>query len=393
MDKDAGADGLRGLAAANVVLCHLLISVFPLGFRFLWPGAAAPGPVGITEKLISAPVLSLLWNGNFPVCIFFVLSGYVLTKKFFATGDVADLTNKAMRRYIRLAVPILGSVMFAFALMSLGTSAWREVATMTGSGWLAQFWNFTPTFADALKDGTYRAMLSGTSLYVSPLWTMQVELIGSFLVFGYAAIAPRDRRAILLAVVIVAILAFLSPQSWPLYAAFIAGAHVGQLKGKQPRAYVAAAVVLAIVFGSYDASPLYDWTTWISPNFYMRKHLFNVLGGIAVVYAVRAGLGARLLVSRPVQFLGRISYALYLVHFPLVLTLFSGIFLSLAARGWTRAPAAGVAMAVTFAVACVLASLFQKSFDTWGIRLSRWVFPGEVRSRQRLDRLAEQGGA
>jgi peptidoglycan/LPS O-acetylase OafA/YrhL len=331
--------------------------------------------VGAAEKIIASPGLSLLWNGNFPVCIFFVLSGYVLTKKFFETGRLADLTDKAMRRYIRLAVPILGSVMLSFAMMSLDTTAWRVVAGMTGSSWLAQFWNFTPTFGDALKDGLYRAILSGASQYVSPLWTMQVELIGSFLVFGYAAIAPRDRRAIPLAVVIAAIMAFLSPQSWPLYAAFLAGAHVGQMSAKQPRVLVVAAAALAILFGSYDMSPIYDWTTWISPNFYMRKHLFNVLGGIAVVYAVRAGFGAKLLESRPVQYLGRISYALYLVHFPLVLTLFSSLFLHFTGTGLSRAPAAGIAIAVTFAASCALATIFQKTFDTWGITLSRRFVP------------------
>jgi len=332
--------------------------------------------MGVAEKLVSAPGLSLLWNGNFPVCIFFVLSGYVLTKKFFATGDTADLTYKALRRYIRLSVPIFGSVMLALALMSFGTTALREVASMTGSAWLAQFWNFTPSFVDALKDGAYRAILSGTSPYISLLWTMQVELIGSFLVFGYAGIAPRDRRAIPLVAVIIAILAYLSPQSWPLYAAFLAGAHVGQIKNKQSPLLVGVAVVLAILFGSYDKSPLYDWTAWISPNFFMRKHLFNVLGGIAVVYAVRAGFGAKLLESGPIQYLGRISYSLYLVHFPLVLTLLAGLYAYLAgARGWPRGQAFAIAAPVTAATACLVASLFQRTFDAWGIALSRRFFP------------------
>jgi peptidoglycan/LPS O-acetylase OafA/YrhL len=376
MDKDVSADGLRGLAAANVVLCHLLISIFPLGFRFLWPGAGVAGPIGWSERIIALPLLSNLWNGNFPVCIFFVLSGYVLTKKFFATGNLSDLTTKALRRYLRLTVPIMGSVLLAFALMSTGVTAWKAVAQMTGSSWLAQFWNFTPTVFDAVKEGAYRAILTGDSRYVTILWTMKIELIGSFIVFGYAAIAPRGLTAIPLFAVVMLIIAAVVPTSWPLYGGFLAGVHLARMETAQPRWSVVTAVAVALAFGSYDSSPIYGWTAWLSPDFYMRKHLFNVLGGIALVYAVRAGFGARVLASRPVQYLGRISYSLYLVHFPLLLTFFCGLYLALAGMGWTRGAASAVAIPLTFAVACVVASLFQRTFDTWGIALSRALFPG-----------------
>ncbi|APG04975.1 hypothetical protein BJI69_14450 [Luteibacter rhizovicinus DSM 16549] len=378
MEKDVNADGLRGLAAANVVLCHLLISIFPLGFRFLWPGAGVPGPVGMSERIIALPLLSNFWNGNFPVCIFFVLSGYVLTKKFFATGDLSDLTTKALRRYLRLTVPIMGSVLLALALMSTGVATSTTVASMTGSSWLAQFWNFTPTVIDALQEAAYRAILTGDSRYVTILWTMKIELIGSFIVFGYAPIAPRGMLAVPLFAVVMLVIAAVVPTSWPLYGGFLAGVHLARMEAQQPRWRVALAVALALVFGSYDSSPVYAWTTWLSPDFYMRKHLFNILGGIALVYAVRAGFGARVLSSRPVQYLGRISYSLYLVHFPLLLTLFCGIYLGLVRMGWTRGAASAVAIPVTFVVACAVASLFQRTFDTWGIALSRRLFPGRL---------------
>jgi peptidoglycan/LPS O-acetylase OafA/YrhL len=377
MGKDKSADGLRGIAAANVVLCHLLISLFPLGYRYLWPSATATGaPSGMAERIISAPFLSILWNGNFPVCVFFVLSGYVLSARFSRNGDLSQLTTMALRRYFRLGVPVLGSVLFAYAVLRLGIASNIRIGEMTGSAWLAHFWQFDPTFSAALANGLYGAMFAGSSEFVPVLWTMRVELLGSFLVFGYAALAPRGRLAPFFFVVIVVAIASIDPAMWPLYMAFLLGVHIGRAESRN-RMAIALSVFGALLFGAYDGSSIYGWTSFISDDFVWRKHFFNVLGGACAVYAVRGGFAQGLLTSRPVQFLGRISYALYLVHFPLVLTILCGLYGNRVASGWSRGPSAVLAIVTTFAMACFVAALFQRTFDVWGIRLSHRLFPGK----------------
>jgi peptidoglycan/LPS O-acetylase OafA/YrhL len=386
MKKDVNADGLRGIAAAIVVLCHMLFAIFPVGFKYLWPNEGDPSAVeGVAEKVLSTPILSILWNGNFPVCVFFALSGYVLSAAFSRDGDLSRLTTQALRRYIRLGIPVLGSVMFAYGVMHFGSASRSEAAVLTGSRWLAGFWKFDPSVGMAIKDGAYQAIFNGTSPFVPVLWTMRVELLGSFLVFGYAALAPRGLLAPVFFCVITLAVASIAPLSWPFYAGFIAGVHIGRVTASRP-SVVAFAVIAAVVFGGYDGSPLFGWSTWITDNFFLRRDFFNMIGGVCAVYAVRCGFGAIVLSSRPVQFLGRISYSLYLVHFPMVLTLLCAVFVLSSVSGLARGPAAAVAIIVTFFATCAIALAFQKTFDTWGIALSHRLFPGAQRQKALSDR-------
>src|SRR4051794_16656837 len=100
-------DGLRGLAALIVVIDHLAISFF----QAATDGSITRYHAQTAEKLVFATPLHLLVSGNFSVCIFFVLSGFVLSAKFFRTHERSVAVASAWKRYLRLELPILGSVM------------------------------------------------------------------------------------------------------------------------------------------------------------------------------------------------------------------------------------------------------------------------------------------
>lgn len=85
-------EGLRGLAAVGVLLSHALFAVEPGIFKTMYPLAQAAWPeIGWPAQLLTLPPLSMLINGSFAVCVFFVLSGFVLTKSFADTGNASVL--------------------------------------------------------------------------------------------------------------------------------------------------------------------------------------------------------------------------------------------------------------------------------------------------------------
>lgn len=393
MQKDLSADGLRGLAAANVLLCHLFLAFLPGGFAWIYPDTTTPDRMrGVVDHVIAFEPLSVLWNGQFAVCIFFVLSGYVLTKAYVETGDSTIFRLRASRRYLRLCVPIFGSVMFAWFVMAMGWSHAREAGALSGSHWLTDFWKKPPDFIEALRDGLYGTILGGWSRFNPTLWTMKIELLGSMFVFAYRSLTLPGRSGALNFIVAVALLAWFFPHDWPYYTAFLAGSHVGEARLTGSKPLMALMVAGAVVCGGFDVSPWYDWTHVVPLADNERKALFNVIGGVLTLYVVRCGLFDRVLQSPPAQYLGRVSYAFYLVHLPILLSVSSACFVVLAGR-WHLDPttAALLTVPVTFAAVIAAATVFDRTFDRWGIRLSQRVFPAPSRRRPTVAILGSAG--
>ena len=92
MRKIKYLDGLRGLAAFVVVFHHFILAFYPALF---FGDNATPHLRAGLEAFVSGTPINLLYNGNFAVSIFFVLSGYVLSYKFFVRKKSAPVGIQA----------------------------------------------------------------------------------------------------------------------------------------------------------------------------------------------------------------------------------------------------------------------------------------------------------
>ncbi len=109
--------------------------------------------------------------------------GFVLSIGFLSKGKKIILQKLALKRYLRLMIPALASIMLAWLLITLGLSHNAQAQAITQSSWLAQMWNFTPNFFDALQQGTWGIFATGEDSYNPVLWTMMFEFIGSMIFF------------------------------------------------------------------------------------------------------------------------------------------------------------------------------------------------------------------
>ncbi|MFZ2835300.1 MAG: acyltransferase family protein, partial [Candidatus Moraniibacteriota bacterium] len=191
MKKIRYLDGLRGLAAFVVVFHHFILAFYPALFS---------GPDNVThmasgkEIFLSGSVLNLFYNGNFAVCVFFVLSGYVLSHKFFVFKDNEIITASAVKRYLRLAIPVAFSVFCAYILMKFSLFYNQQAAEASGSGWLGGFWDFKPDFIDSLNQTFIGTFFSNVFEYNMTLWTIAFEFFGAFLVFGFLALFGKMKN-------------------------------------------------------------------------------------------------------------------------------------------------------------------------------------------------------
>jgi peptidoglycan/LPS O-acetylase OafA/YrhL len=301
-------EGLRGVAALAVVFGHYYNGWYSAPTIF----STQLNPV--LQSIIKSP-LCLLWDGRFAVSIFFVLSGYVLSCKFFRTHNKDVIVSSALRRYWRLAIPSLASLLLAWLLLATHAYFNQETATITSSYWLTLFWKFTPDLVQVWQQGLYDIFFSyeDAMSYNAVLWTMHWELYGSFCVFALCLLSAKIKHR------------------WLLYG------FVSLLLLKQP-------YLLGFILGVIISDCHSQCNKWPSNNhpFYVLLFFFSlglayllpalqsliasdilsllyIIAAFVLVVAIH-GLPAvqRFLSNTFCAYLGRISFSLYLVHLPLL---------------------------------------------------------------------------
>lgn len=290
-NRISALDSLRGIAALGVVATHCLQLALPDG-------------------TLNHTPLRILVNGRCFVIFFFVLSGFVLAKAIWQTkrGGYADYVK---RRFARLMPPYLAAGLIG-ALIAASSSSLD--------------WSALGSYMVAL--GTPQAIAVNP-----PSWSLVYELRASLLMpFIAALVAFSPARALALS-----ILLFLVSE------ALIVVLHIGQFPYGADD-WLSAATVTARFIVDFLAGALLAWD---AQN---KRHAIRIvaaypLAALAVAYLLMSTLldqfslvAAVILIAlalaweplrmflekAPFQWLGRISYSLYLTHY-LVLTALVGL--------------------------------------------------------------------
>lgn len=393
-------DALRGLAALIVVAHHCLL------VRSATDGAAfhETGWIG----LLSLPPLRGLWAGTEAVIFFFVLSGFVLSLGFLK-GPV-DTGAFLGRRVLRIWPPYAAALALAVAArVALGDGA------VAGAGdWFHRVWS-APLDARLLLE---HALLIGPldDMALNPvIWSLAIEM-------QVALVFPWLMRAVSRASWPVAILCALGvhvaaraadaafggwsawPVQWTLAAMLLYTFVVGALLARHRHALVRRArrlrgrcrtpLLLTVSFC------LFQFHAFVPPA--LRDAAMRLAGflpvtlgvsGIIVMSLASPGVSAWLRLG-PLQWLGKVSYSLYLVH-AIVLVAAVRLAAELPAPSWLPASLRAPSFWVAFAcVSLVLAELGHRWVERPSIRLAHRLFsrPSERASERRVGAPRPQAG-
>ena len=269
--RNIALDGVRGLAALSVALGHCMLIVAGME---VWSKTAFDFPAMQAQE-IAGRLMHLLFPGNGAVMVFFVLSGYVLWGSFARKRPTtADVPDYIVARLFRLLPLVVATTLLYWLVTS--PSPGELIANML-----------------LLSTGMNKV-----------LWSLQVEMIGSMVIFIAWLAARNDPIKLFIALcVVAAAVPFFRGNQFVVYLpAFLLGALIHHVPARiwQSRALLVAALLVlllpSIVFS-------YRGVT----------RLLEILAAAAIVGCV-AAQRPPLLESAPIKFLGAVSYPFYLTH-------------------------------------------------------------------------------
>ena len=352
-------DGLRGIAALIVVFNHF---------------CAAFGPIQGTllSQLLANTSMSLLMSGQFCVLIFFVLSGFVLSNSV-SKSSAGSLPLLLIARYFRLTVPMVLSLIWGWILLSGFSHSRSALAALSMTSWNHQMFACDmPTLFQSAKAGFYEAygdvFRNGTIRLNPVIWTMRKELAGSIAIyFVYCLLRGQWRW---LGLVIMTILA----AAGPVYLGFPIGAIMRELWVRKMLPHTPFSWILLIVglfIASGNGLGLLSDRTRTAIFGFVSEHSAAV-GSVAsamIVFSVLTIPAIQLVLKTSVpQFLGRISFALYLLHLPLLGSVLAWVDLNLSIPFY---PKFSVMLIIFLTLAIGAAWLMTITIDEPLIRLLR----------------------
>lgn len=295
-------EGLRGAAAATVMIRHSFNAVAL--------------PIGLQQAVVESP-LALVLNAQGAVQLFFVLSGYVLAGSLNRNRHWIDLIQFYVKRVFRIYPPYAAALLATWC-----ASFFYSDPSAAASPWLRTFARVHLAPRELLASLAF----PGNAFGQLPIgWTLYIEMIFSLLLPLLFLVARRVHWAILVA----ASAYFLFVESVSLVllyalhfslglAAFLERERIGRWLDRVPPAVLSAGVLSALVV--YCAPLLLGWST---PVFGIvvsgsdpASLVLMAVGSLGlIVAAVFVPWMRRALSTRPVLFLGRISFSLYLLHF------------------------------------------------------------------------------
>ena len=378
-------ESLRGVAAVVVVFSHFASAFFPASSQ----DPFAPMHSRLEPLLHNTP-LGIILAGNFAVCLFFVMSGFVLVRPFFQSRRHDLLVSASVRRYFRLMPPVAVSIFSAYLLLRLGWFTNQSQVVPTGSYWLGALWPFTAHLHDALYQAFVGAFTNPIVSYNPLLWTMWTEFFGSLLIFAIAGLtAGLSRRWVIYALLLVIFargyfLGFIAGMIIADYMS-LPGHEKSILKRLKPRA-LGGIMLVGLLLGAYPSDLHADVTMYshfILPHFNPLQLIsfWHTLGAILVLLSVLYWSAARRWLSHKwLVLLGRLSFSLYLSHMIILCTVGTFLFSMLHAHLGYRTSfifTFWLTMVVILGVSILYAKLIDAPSIIWAKSVGRWLVGGE----------------
>lgn len=350
--------GLKGIACIGVMLMHFRAA-------FMMNGATNEYEISKGIHILFEQILSIWLNGNFMVCLFCTISGYLLSKS--SVVSVYGFVVKIVTRYVRLALPLFGGCVLVFGLYRIGVFQNDTAGILMENDWFAGFYQKLEA-KNVLLSPFYRIVLHGEDSFGMPFWMMGSLLKGSCLSLAFVYVKKgKDNKIVRIIVLIGAIVYLLHALQAGSYIlpAFFLGTLLGftddWIKGKMSAvcSWLFFVISLVMCAGFQDRICfILDCPKWMYSSGMWRTVWSAVLFmGILCLTSVQNVLSKKMCLK-----LGGISFEIYILHWPVICSLSAIVFIFLYTKINTDLLVI-LLLVITLAVTILVSELFSRYYE------------------------------
>lgn len=362
-------DGTKGILCILIFIHHFLLIFFP-AIHF---GASVPSYLYGVDTYLSQSPLSVIFNGNYMVALFCVISAVVISRNVMCIEDKSKLADTVAKRYFRLMLPLLGVGFVTYLFSQLGFFSNVEVGALLKSPWAVAYYNDPISFGEFISSSFIRTWFYGDSTLATSFWMLSKLFIGTFVCILMSLITwkyPKnafvfyvflilvyiDRSNLIFAFVLGTLIAWISVYSTKLFNRY-AGIF---------------ALLLGVLLGGYpsgvEPTNFYKYISFLS---YIDLH---IIGAALTIYGLfSCQVLQKLLSTKIFRWLGQISYSVYLIHILVLFSLSTAVYkLLINYMGYYLS--VGISFVVSLAMIVCLSSLYQKYVERLCNKLQGKIF-------------------
>lgn len=287
-------NGLKGIACLLVMIGHYL-GLYKYAQSFV-------PSIRIIDILNNSP-FSFLINEGYWLYLFFVVSGYLVSKS--KITSITDVISKSISRFLRLALPILFSYFVIYLIYLVVGFHTDETNTFFQCQWYQNYYTGVYTIKDVLLGPIY-VLLFGKSLLNGPYWVLRMMFISSLLIYFlkyiFFKLSTSKNESLVFSMLIIITIASC------IVSTIITACLVGML-------------VSFYEDGKIKTESCYAfWFLFVTMSIYVLPGVLKstLFFAALIVFVPRIKIFENVFSSKPVQFIGKLSWGIYSFHWPII---------------------------------------------------------------------------
>lgn len=356
MNREYWLDRVKGIACVVVFLNHFFLT---FGYTCL----------GL-NKIVSLRPFHVLVNGNYAVCLFLLISAYVISVPIYRQKNFEKVQKTLAKRYPRLMLPVFFSSLFVYFLYNLVGYYNQEAGNILGNQWLMGKYVEPLTLKDLFLTSLIRVWWNGDASFNAPFWMLQILFFGTFLTVIVTMITAIEKQY---GGIILAMLTLIYTYLGSFYLCFILGTLLAYLKcrtnfwekWKKRKIFLGINIILLIssfCLPGYADIIVKVMTCIFSENaFVCNGSFYNIMGSFLLVFSLMGMERVKqcLEKSKILNAISQISFSVYLVHWPIICSLSCFLYLKLQGKGYRENIVYTIIFFITVIVVAVVGKMFN----------------------------------